>query len=105
MLWAAPGPGAAVARAENAERAAAGSTGDGAGARLIALPHPVQKLAVSGTGLPQLVQNMLSLLGVMMHVHRLDTDASRPGHARQTHVGAAEESASQALELHVHVDR
>src|ERR1700761_5647081 len=38
---------------------AAGSTGEGTGARLTALPQEVQKLAVSRTSVPQFVQNMV----------------------------------------------
>src|ERR1700678_3952012 len=79
------------------------SAGGGTGARWMAPPHAVQKLAVSGTGLPQLVQNM-SLLGVVMHVHGLNADTSGPSHARQAHVRSAEESGAQSLELHVHID-
>lgn len=71
---------------------AAGSGGGGtAGARWTAPPHEVQKLAVSWTWDPQLVQNMY-LFRVVMHVHGLDPDASRPGHTGETHISPAEKS-------------
>ena len=34
----------------------------------------------------------LSSVGIVMHVHRLDADASRPGHAREIHARATKEA-------------
>jgi hypothetical protein len=41
--------------------AATGWTGSGAGARWTPLPQAVQKFALSGTELPQLVQNIIDV--------------------------------------------
>ncbi len=62
-------------------------------------------LAVADLRTTVYAEHKRSLFGVVMHVHRLDADASRPRHPRQRHVRAAEKARAEALELHVHGDR
>src|SRR5665213_729392 len=77
-----------------------------AGVFATGVPQPTQKLAASGIRLPHCTQNMLApLFRVMMHVHRLNADASRTRHPRERHVRAAEQARTQVLELDVHRHR
>src|SRR4051794_22021231 len=82
-----------------------GGVGGGGGAADTRAPQPPQKLAPSATLEPHLVQNMsavLLLICLVVDVHRLDADASWSSHAREAHVGAAEQPGGQLLELDFH---
>jgi hypothetical protein len=86
----------------SARRGIDGGAGEGAGVAPALAPHPTQKFAPSGILAPQCVQNISALLRFVMHVHGLNSDAPRPGHFRQAHGRAAEQSRAQPLKLHIH---
>src|SRR5579885_1345848 len=68
-----------------------------AAARGTALPQPSQKFWPSRSGVPQFTQNMGSL-GVMVHVHGLNSDAAGARHPREAHVGSPEQPGAQPLD-------